>query len=564
MNLATRTRSVGLLLLPLFATPLVAQSLAAPGSNDATSRVAPAELALERGECRAASEVYLKAAAASKDPRLATRATGVAVECGHLPVAWQAALRWRQIDPENIDALRAAGLIGLELWRIPETQDIFRELLSKPDVEPDRALAELLPLLTGSEQSTAAWRVFAPLVVRETASAETLVALARLGIAADDLARASEIAALARKRAPANAELLQLVAALEAARGNAALAIATATDAAKLDPSEASFAVAEILADLDRNEEAHRELERLLEEPGQRAEAERRLALLALSTGDFDESQRRFAGRLQSSTNPAEALFYLALIAERRGDSDLALASYRRLIEAGAGMAPRTRAAAILIRKERRDEGLDLLDDYARRNRGESVDVAVAKAQLLSDAGAHVEAVGLIDAALARHPEHPHLRYQRAMALERGGRTREAVRDFEALLRARPEDPTVLNALGYTLSDRRLQLPRAEQLIRRAVAVRPDSAAFLDSLGWVLYRRGNPRAAVPILERAWMLSHDAEIAAHWGEVLWAAGSEAEARTVWARALARSPDSKPLSETIARLTGKPRGKESAEP
>ena len=76
------------------------------------------------------------------------RATDVALECAHLPAAWQAASRWRQLDPENVDALRAAGLVALELWRIDDARALFREMLGKPDVEPDRALGELLPLVT--------------------------------------------------------------------------------------------------------------------------------------------------------------------------------------------------------------------------------------------------------------------------------------------------------------------------------------------------------------------------------------------------------------------------------
>jgi predicted negative regulator of RcsB-dependent stress response len=62
---------------------------------------------------------------------------------------------------------------------------------------------------------------------------------------------------------------------------------------------------------------------------------------------------------------------------------------------------------------------------------------------------------------------------------------------------------------------------------------------------------------VPLLERAWRLSREAEIAAHWGEVLWAMGDRAEARSVWARALVIAPESKPLRATIERFVGKGR-------
>jgi tetratricopeptide (TPR) repeat protein len=161
-----------------------------------------------------------------------------------------------------------------------------------------------------------------------------------------------------------------------------------------------------------------------------------------------------------------------------------------------------------------------------------------------------------LDLALQRHPDHPELLYQRAVELDAGGKPREAIKQFESLLAARPQDAAVQNALGYTLADRGRDLRRAEQLIRAALAQRPDNAAFIDSLGWVLYRRGKLREATPQLERAWRLSGEGEIAAHYGEALWKSGRQPEARAVWARALAVAPDSKPLRATIERLTGKP--------
>ncbi len=95
----------------------------------------------------------------------------------------------------------------------------------------------------------------------------------------------------------------------------------------------------------------------------------------------------------------------------------------------------------------------------------------------------------------------------------------------------------------------------------------PDNPAFLDSLGWVRFRRGDVPGALPHLERAYRIFPDAEIASHWGELLWVSGKQAEARALWARSLARSPDSKPLRATIERLTGTkmdPPEKKSAPP
>ncbi len=137
---------------------------------------------------------------------------------------------------------------------------------------------------------------------------------------------------------------------------------------------------------------------------------------------------------------------------------------------------------------------------------------------------------------------------------DKAGLTKDSVRGFEGLLKERPADSNVLNALGYSLADRNQKLPRAETLIRKALETSPDNPAYLDSLGWVRFRRGDVPGALPHLERAYRIFPDPEIASHWGELLWVSGKQAEARALWARSLARSPDSKALRATIERLTG----------
>ena len=79
------------------------------------------------------------------------------------------------------------------------------------------------------------------------------------------------------------------------------------------------------------------------------------------------------------------------------------------------------------------------------------------------------------------------------------------MRNFESLLKDRPEDASLLNALGYSLADRNQKLPRAETLIRKALEASPDNPAFLDSLGWVRFRRGDIPGALPYLERAYRI-----------------------------------------------------------
>jgi Flp pilus assembly protein TadD len=193
-----------------------------------------------------------------------------------------------------------------------------------------------------------------------------------------------------------------------------------------------------------------------------------------------------------------------------------------------------------------------LLDDYAVAHPEQTFQLTITKAHLLADHGESDAAVALIQASLERHPRHPTLEYELSVLLERAGNVHDSVATLERMISERPEDSNLLNALGYTLADHDLDLPRAERLIRRALLVTPDNPAVLDSLGWVRFKRGDARGAMPILERAYAVGQDSDIAAHLGEVLWKGGDEARARKVWATALARDPAAALLKSTLTRL------------
>lgn len=538
------------------AVPVSAQQAAAPAESRAGRTPQGAgERGLAAGDCRAAAEGFLEDARASRDPALAYRATEIGQACEHLPAAWASAQRLLALDPENVEALRLAGTVALATARYADARRIFFGLLGKPDVEPDRALREILPPLAEGDLAPHAWQVFKDVPGRDALSAPVLSSLARMACNADDLAGCRALIAQARAQGGGNdAATIRLAAAEAAASGDAERALAEAQLVAQGDPENHRFAVVDTLLALERRAEARAEIERIAAEPDQAAEADRRLALLAFSEGDYLDAERRFSARIQRNEGTGEGLFYLSMMAERLGRADAALPGYEELVRAGAGLAPRSRAARLLVARGEAPRAMRLFDDWLRSGRGDFIDTELARARALSEGGMRAEAVQGLDLALQRHPEHPELRYQRAVELDGAGRSREAIKVFETLLKERPEDANVQNALGYTLADRNRSLARAERLIRSALAQRPDNAAFLDSLGWVRFRRGDKAGALPHLERAWRLSQEGEIAAHWGEVLWSMGDQAAARSVWARALVAAPESKPLRATIERFTG----------
>jgi tetratricopeptide (TPR) repeat protein len=519
--------------------------------QDANAMTVVAEIALERGDCRAAAETYA-AAAAKGEVAVAKRASEVAAQCEHLPAAWEAVKRWRSLAPTDHEAAALYATVALKLYRIPEARTAVGSVMESAGEEPDKKIAGLTAQLLEGADATSVLAAVGGALDNSNASAPVLALMAELALEGFDVQRAEQYARLALQRDPASYDAKRVIARTYVMRGDATNAIASARDAMASGAERGIFELAETLVALDHVEEARHELERLRTSGTAPDEVARRLAVLAYQSGDFDEAERRFTELVTEGQATDSALLFLADIAARDGNTDAAIAGYRRLANSALAVPARVRAAALLLEKKERAEALNLLDDYAAENPKESFDISIRKANLLSESGENDTALEMLASALERHPKHPALEYDRAVLLEKAGSIKESVASLERMLTEREDDPTLLNALGYTLADHDMELQRAETLIRRALQSMPDNPAVLDSLGWVRFKRGDLKEANTALERAYTLSHDAEIAAHWGEVLWKSGAQQQARKVWASALARNPDSDHLKEILARF------------
>ena len=150
-------------------------------------------------------------------------------------------------------------------------------------------------------------------------------------------------------------------------------------------------------------------------------------------------------------------------------------------------------------------------------------------------------AIAAYDRALERVPEDTQMRwvlyYSRGIAHERSGDMAASEADFRAALAVNPEQPQVLNYLGYSLVEQHRNLDEALDMIERAVAASPDSGYIVDSLGWVFYRLGRYNEAVGQMERAVeLLAVDPVVNDHLGDVYWAVGRHREAEFQWRRAI----------------------------
>jgi tetratricopeptide (TPR) repeat protein len=539
-----------LILLALAAVvPVASSALSTTNSDNAALMLA--DMALSRGDCRGGAERYLKAALASNDAAIAARANKVASECQQIAASAKAAQRWQKLDPESAGASAAVALAAVRLYQPDQAKTA---ILRTHQLGGTESTVKLIAELSDAGGSAIALDTLRPVLESPEVDPKLLDAGVDLALENFNFATAHKLADRVLSNEPASGAARAQLARVLTAEGDAVAAIAISQEAAALEPEGQRFAYVDTLIRLERYDDARQELESLRNDAAERDEADLRLGKLAYQLGDLAEAGRRFGSLIGSPAVAPEAFFYLSSIAEREGRVDLALEGYEKLAEAGAGLIVRGRAARILMKKDDRDAAFRILDEHAAKERAEALDVEFAKAALLEDAGKPREAIALLELALEHYPKHPGVRYQIALIQDKAGLEAESVRSFETLLKERPEDASLLNALGYSLADRNTKLPRAEQLVRKALLASPDNPAFLDSMGWVLFRRGDAAGALPYLQRAYRVFPDAEIAAHMGEVLWVTGKQAEARVIWAQSLSRAPDSKPLRSTIERLTG----------
>ena len=215
------------------------------------------------------------------------------------------------------------------------------------------------------------------------------------------------------------------------------------------------------------------------------------------------------------------------------------------------------RTAASLQRLEHYEEAIKLLRRMVK-NAPARTDALVALGDLYRSRKNWSDAVAQYDQAMARVLEQGHanwtLLYARGIALERAKQWDRAEADFLRALELRPDQPLVLNYLGYSWIEQGRHLKHARKMIEKAVSLRPRDGYIVDSLGWVLYRLGDFEGAVRQLERAVELRpQDPVINDHLGDSYWRVGRKLEARFQWQRALTFEPDEK-LIPTIERKLG----------
>jgi tetratricopeptide (TPR) repeat protein len=208
--------------------------------------------------------------------------------------------------------------------------------------------------------------------------------------------------------------------------------------------------------------------------------------------------------------------------------------------EADAFTEARALAAELHGREGTPQEGLKLLAEAQARS-PDDTGLIIGAASLTEQLGDVARARADLDAALARMPADEGLVYARASLEDRAGDRDAAVAIMRKLLERDGDSVLALNFIGFSYADRDLHLDEAEALLDRAIDLRPDDGYVLDSLGWLLVKRGKLEEARAVLERADRLApFEPEVMLHLGELYLRRGQPGRARDLFHQALALDP------------------------
>jgi len=512
-----------------------------------------AEMAGQRQLYDVALGNYLLESHRTQDPGVTARATQIAQFIGADQAALDAATLWVKLDSENPLAQQA---LSSELVKAARFSESALHLQKALDLEPLLNVNFIsLQGVDMTEGSRELWlESLTPLITRYKENQALLFNVASLHQQQNNLDEALSICSELLKQHPEFYPAWSLKARLQATQEDFKGAIKTVNSALKQFKDDKSFSLlkARLLIKNKDIKQASKVFAQLHEQHPNDAHILLPLALTQLELEDHSAAKLSLQKLLNLHQMQSEAHYYLGRIEQYQGNDQAALNHY--LAMKGGREYLAAQGAIINIYMSQGDNQLAI--NHVRQQR--TIDnenqqaYFLMEVDILNRSGEYDASLKVLNSALKAYQDSTDLRYSRAMVAEKLGNLDQLEQDLSHIISLEPDNATALNALGYTLADRTSRLDEALLLIEKALKLAPKDPAILDSLGWVYYRMGKLKQALTLLEQAFALFPDAEVAAHLGEVLWALEDRAQAKAIWSKALNTAPDSQILKDTLLRL------------
>ena len=537
-------------------------------------RLLVGEITARDGDAGAGFALMLDSARKTNDAQLYQRAVEIALQSRSGDAALQAALAWKQAQPNAQDANRYVLQILIALNRIQDTlEPLKKEIELTSAAERPRAISAIPRAYTrvGDKKLAASIieNALSSYVTNPATAAAAWTTIGRMRLAAGDAPGALD-AVQKGQGADIKAEGPALVALelFDPKQPAAEVVIKKYLSDNPKPMPEIRMGYARGLLDAQRYGEAGTQLQTVIKDKPDYAPAWLVLGSLQLQDNQLalaQSSLERYAALNLAANVPSEedepnrglaqAYLSLAQIAEKRKDFAGAEAWINKIENSSDMMQAQTRRASILASRGQLAEGRQLIRSLPERNPGDGRLKVLAEIGLLRDLKQYQLAYDLLGQTSTASPQDSDLIYDQAMMAEKLGQLPEMERLLRRVIAIKPDAYNAYNALGYSFADRNVRLPEAKALIQKALEFVPNDPFIRDSLAWAEFRMGNNIEAVKIFADAFKMKPDAEIAAHYGEVLWTMGQRDKALSVWREGQLLNPENETLVETLKRLNVK---------
>ena len=524
----------------------------APFPKDALYQLLVAEVAGYRGEYSTALEKYVDMALKTRDAGVAQRAAMLAVYLKRYEEALTTSKIWVEQEPNSIEARR---YLSEQLLRIG---DMEQAIVHMEAIKNLGGLANFESFAYSAANMDDKGRevlleAMSRMLAEYPGDAQLMFSKAVLLEQSGQLEEALQLAnQLLVSKKDINVIVLKVNALKDLLRTDEALVFLESTLEELADKRRLRLIYARMLFEAERLVDAEKQYELVHQQAPNDSDILFALALISMEQGK-DESAKGYLNQMIRFNRRAnEAHYYLGSIADKNDKIPQAISEYKMVGPGREFLAAQVRIAALLADQDRLDDARAHLENQRANNPDRYNRLVMIEGQLLSERGHEAEFFELLEMVIQKQPENVELLYFRAMTGQSLGRLDVLEQDLLRVIEIDPGNADAMNALGYTLADQTDRHDEALVLIERALEIKPNEAAFIDSLGWVQYRLENYKDAVTNLRKALSLFDNDEVAAHLGEVLWVSGEQQEARNVWQKALDARPDSDILKRVIKRF------------
>jgi len=510
------------------------------------------QIAAQRGEQEMAFAHLLRGARLARDPRLAELAANAALALDSATAMRQTANLWLELSPRAIGAHQLAAYARLKADDVPAAMEHLRHIIALAAAEGEDGYGRAAHLVSKLELPDRRLQLMETLTSEEPESADAWFARAIVAAGADRHEAAMDAARRASDLRPGwnlpRIFLVQLF--LNHGDRKQARQVLEAFVNESPDDQKLRLFYAQLLIDEREFSHARSLFEQMLRDAPKAPDVLFALGILSLQMEDLEAARDYLVQLHATGERQSDSAYYLGQVEELADNPEAAVSWYRKVAGEHTVNA-RVRIALMRVNQGQVERARELLQQLRDQWPEEAPMIYLVEGTVLADLDRPDAAMAVYDEALEAFPGDHDLLYARglhAFSLDRLDRMES---DFKAILAEDPDSAETLNALGYSLADRTERFTEARSYIERALALKPDDPAILDSMGWVLFRLGNSEQALEYLRKALALMPDGEIAAHLGEVLWTLGRHDEARSTWEAALDREPDHEYLLRSIGR-------------